>query len=474
MPHSSVTKVRHESHSVECRSKSSWLIDCLPLTPILLWWFASIPGYFSPDSLDVFNQIRTGSWTSIHTTVYPLWFFVTSLNTRFISLVALSQTLALAAALIIFTRQLWPDPDRRFFRRAVLFLSSLNPAVGGLATMVWKDVPYSAGVLVVASGLLMYERKSKLLQAPLTVAAGCLTISTFRWNGPLTVSLLIFAVALLFKKRTAQIAVMSAALLLGVGTLLIPERLGVVEGPDWVLLNSRRLHDLSIALHNQTFVPSSDELDQLVHVLPLDSWQRGGVDCSSHDELMFSEISRLPANSRAKLSETNDIWWKLLRTQPEIIAKSRMCKFLPNLLPIQIGENRALALWSRPNNIPDLAQPQHIPTLSQGVNRVLDWSNTNGLLHWSFFRAPIWLLLNVCLILIARRRGVRILRPYVLIVSIALSVMLSAGLVAVAQDFRYSAGALILLQLSSLALIHDVYTQRRNKPLLHQREKCPE
>ncbi|MFM7963133.1 MAG: hypothetical protein ACKPBF_04070, partial [Actinomycetota bacterium] len=127
---------------------------------------------------------------------------------------------------------------------------------------------------------------------------------------------------------------------------------------------------------------------------------------------------------------------------------------LPSLFPVQLGPTRPLALWSRPNLDPELAQPRHLGVISDVVEGVADRSNTAPWLNWSLFRTPVWLMLNLVALgwLVMQRR---LRREHILITAIAVAIQLSAGLVAYAQDYRYTASALFLLQLNLVKMIRD-------------------
>ena len=411
------------------------------------------------------QQVRTGEWTNVHTTIFTAWVHITTLGGSTPSLLTLSQAVILGLALLALTRTIFPGRTRNVLRRAVLLVFALSPSFGGFSMMAWKDVPYAAGALFVTAGLLKIPRRTHLAPQErrytyFLLITGAFLLAGFRWNGSLTVFLIAIVFALLVRPlhKTALVLLL-VVMCAGASSLLIPERVGLVEGPTWLQLNSRRLHDIAVGVSDGSFVTDSEQRMRLESVMPISNWKIAGNDCSTHDEMMFSEFSRLEEAERENLRQVLPIWDVILSQHPMTIVKSRACKLLPSLLPVQLGPTRPLALWSRPNIDPELAQPDHLGTVSDLVEGIVDRSNTAPWLNWSLFRTPIWLVLNTVLAgWVYHRR--RLHRDHVLVVAVAVSIQLSAGLVAYAQDFRYTTGALLLLQLNAVKMLSDGVTPR--------------
>jgi len=435
-------------------------LDVACLSPLVVWWLAALPGYFSPDSLDVLQQVRSGEWTNVHTTMFTTWAYITTLHGSIPSLLTLAQAILLGLALLTLARAIFPVQHHDALRRSVLVAFAVSPSFGGLSIMAWKDVPYAAGALVVAAALLHISRTPNQVSGHPRVTAillvvGGILLSGFRWNGAVTVVLIAAAFAMVVRpiRRTALVLLIVVG---GVGasSLIVPERVGLVEGPTWLQLNSRRLHDIAVGISDGSFVPDPDQSRRLKSVMPISNWKIAGNDCSTHDEMMFSEFSRLEDEQREHLRQVLPMWDAFADNAPLTVVKSRACKLLPSLFPVQLGPTRPLALWSRPNLDPELAQPRHLGVISDVVEGVADRSNTAPWLNWSLFRTPVWLMLNLVALgwLVMQRR---LRREHILITVIAVGVQLSAGLVAYAQDYRYTAGALFLLQLNLVKMIRD-------------------
>src|SRR4051812_20892786 len=113
--------------------------------PMLVWWFALLPGGMSNDSLDQWSQIRSGHWTSHHPVPDTAFVWLTSLGGLTPATTSFAQTLIIAAALgwfvYVVTRVI--GGGGAVWIPLVVLLGV--PLFGGFAVAILKDVPGGGG-----------------------------------------------------------------------------------------------------------------------------------------------------------------------------------------------------------------------------------------------------------------------------------------------------------------------------------------
>jgi hypothetical protein len=432
--------------------------------PLLAWWFATIPGFYSPDSIAVVDQVRTGNWSNVHTTAYTAWVYVTSLGGRSWSLVTLSQVALVGSCLVIFGRSVVQRGISLIAVTATLATLTSLPHVGGLSVSVWKDVPYVAGAVLVAAGLLRRTVHSARQLPPwLLITVGCALIATHRWNGPITVLLIACGAAIAWRDQWIRFAAVGlTTAVIGTLTLVLPARLGLVDTGNWLLLNSSRLHDVAVAVERDpAFAERSAEV--LESVMPLDEWKAGGANCTTHDTLLFDHLS-VGGDERieqaiARRDDLSSLWWSTVRERPQYLALARLCRGAGAWWPLPVISRLPNSLWPLDASDPDLRWARYSPPMTTVAIRAAESTNWNHAVHWSLTRPTVsFIVLGGVLWIIGRRRQ---LREFAAVLPLIAAVILSAGLTAVAHDPRYVAGANIVIQVVGVSLILDAVLRGR-------------
>jgi hypothetical protein len=443
--------------------KSTILLAGCTLLPLLTWWFATIPGFYSPDSMAVVEQVRSGNWSNVHTTAYTAWVYVTSLGGRAWSLVTLSQVVLIGAALVTL--------GSRIVRRGVpvvavassLGLLTILPHIGGLTVSVWKDVPYVAGALFTAAALLKLSESRQHNRAGwVLVFTGLLFLATHRWNGPLTVLLLSAGGAMMWRHRGIRfITIGIAAAAIGTASLVLPARLGLVDSGNWLLLNSARLHDIAVTVARDPDFARTSEAP-LARVMPIAEWIDGGKDCTTHDTLLFEHLSADVDNRVdrviARRDELASLWWSTVAERPNYVALARLCRGAGAWWPFPVVTRLPNSLWPLDASDPNLRWARYSPPLTTAAIRAAELTNWNHAVHWSLTRPLVSLSVLGGVLWMLRRR--HRLREFTVVWPLVAAVIVSAGLTAVAHDPRYVAGANIVVQVVGMSLLGEVVAQR--------------
>ncbi len=378
--------------------------------PMLLWYVALRPGVMTNDSMDIWTQVLTGDWVDWHPPAYTAlnylsrWVFGTP------ALTVLSQTLALAWALSRVLRigiRMGLPAVPVWVGGALL---CLTPPVGAFSVHLWKDVPYTAGFLLVAAlfATLALHRIG-LHPTPTTgayVAAGfgVVTLDLLRPNGIIVVLLSGAAVLVLSHRRllVAGIWVIALVAVIAVQSVLNPLA-GVREAGD---LQQAGLapFDLGYLAVNHPDEMEPRDLELVEQLAPLEEWRRD-FDC----HWAAAPMDRLaPAERVARLRDRlQAAWRRALLSNPVEASLGHLCA--------------ASVAW---NPIPSESERRHFETLYHGVipnqvgmesTPVSQWltdnarqaiirTSTPGWQPW-FWRAPTWIYLGAVLLVVAAVRA---------------------------------------------------------------------
>lgn len=127
----------------------------------LFWLIASYPANMSSDSGLIWKAIRRGTLGDWHTVSYELFVYCTSLGGRFIFLVAVTQCALVMYSIWFLIRTLRPEISRVNvdLLTGILFLI---PFIGGMAVTIWKDVPFSALLVIGTTRLINLQKSIKI------------------------------------------------------------------------------------------------------------------------------------------------------------------------------------------------------------------------------------------------------------------------------------------------------------------------
>ena len=424
------------------------------------------PGLFSRDSGNALVQVRTGRWDNWHTTANIAWTYVASLRGRSPALVTLLQTVMIAAAFAYLgIAALRSGLRRRSVAVSIAVLCAL-PQVGAFVSTAWKDIPFTAGVLLAFGVLWRRAQQDRYTRADLLVfCTSMFVIGAFRWNGPIAVGLIVAWVA--FRAAGQRVIVAAAGvagLLLAVASLLLPAQLNLMTGEGWLFFNSGRVHDIAVVANRSPELISAGDWATLNKIMPTADWKVAGNTCLTHDILMFGV---LPARGRSAFvaidryqSELGSIWTHLLTRHPWSVLSTHLCRAESSIMPLPIRRGLPPALWVE--KLPattGITRDWRIPVVSGAAFTLEESANTNPLVQWALFHAPPWLIATIGLMFFGRRRIRReFLRAVGSVFVLALPIIASAAVSSVAQDLRYTLSATIVLQYACLVLAAALFT----------------
>ena len=420
-------------------------------TPLLLWWAALLPGGVSNDTLDSWAQIHGGHWTSHHPPPFTAFMWLTSLGGTTLATTSLVETLLVAAALAFFTTVLSRvlDAGRAVFVAAVVL--GILPLVGPFSITIWKDVPETA-VLIVVAGLLLLAvhvltplpRAWWIALASCSFAAGLL-----RWNGGATVAVAAVLVAIALRGRRRWWAALATAGpgLLGSGVLLLIPHLAPVTPVQPIDSQAEQLADLAQFVRNTPHALDGHDRSVLTAIAPMKEWRRAGYSCTTVDIVTYYLIryQGLEGTLNAHTSDLSHVWRRLARKEPGELLHARLC--------------RASLAWSfgDPPRKQILTVQPHVAANTVGLHQLSPAPIRNAARSWAevsntrwvqvvFWRPAVWLLLAIAAAALAGLRRGR-WRLLVALLAMPVGVLVSYAAQPAAQDARYTYAATVTAQL---------------------------
>lgn len=151
------------------------------------WISASAPGVFSPDSIEVWRQIKFWDFNNWHPVSFTLWVWVTSLFGRTVFLAVILQSLLLATSVILTFKLVFREKPWSF---AVFCAGTLQwtPFVGQMGVTLWKDIPYTAFLLLSVASFGLIKNRLRMPSTIFFLSLG----SSFRHDGIYLLVVLLF------------------------------------------------------------------------------------------------------------------------------------------------------------------------------------------------------------------------------------------------------------------------------------------
>jgi hypothetical protein len=425
--------------------------------PLLLWWGALLPGGLSSDTLDSWTQIHTGQWSSHHPPPFTAFLWLTSLGGTTPATTSLAQTALVAAALTFFA-----GVARHVLRTGrwvwvAAVLLGVLPLLGPFTITIWKDIPETAALIVLAGLIVLASH----VTAPLprrwwtALAVTAFVVGLLRWNGGPTalVAGVVVALALTGSRRWWAAVTVAAAGMAGMGILFLLPHVAPITPLQPLDTHAEQLADLSQWARNEPDAFSPADLSALTAIAPFPEWQRAGRTCISIDPVVFALIRHHHRQGEIgpKSAALSHAWRDLARKEPVQLLHSRACR---SSLAWSLGDPpRRQILTAYPQ-----IYPNHLglhPLAPAAIRNAAEhYAHTSGW-RWVqvlFWRPALWLLLTVGAALLTGLRAGR-WRLLLCFLYVPLGVLVSYAASPAAQDARYTYAAVVICQLAVVAYV---------------------
>jgi hypothetical protein len=436
--------------------------------PLLLWWFALLPGGMSNDSFNSWAQIKGRlPWSSHHPPPFTALFWLTSLGGTTPATTSLVQTLMMAFALAFFatsigvvlrsTRAVW-------ICAAVL---AVAPLVGPFAVTIWKDIPETAALLGVAGLLVLGWRH----EGPLprwwwaALAATSLAVGLFRWNGGPTAVVAAVLLVLAFEgaRRWTVAGTVAVAGMLGFAFLTLLPHVSSVKPVQPIDSKADRLADLAQFARNTPGAFSPADRAVLERVAPFQLWAHYAYSCVSVDPVTYSLIRyhHLEPKLNANVAALSSVWAHVARKEPRELLHARACRSSLAWSFADPPRRQILTAWPTVNRthfgIHQLS-PAPIRHAAVDVARLSQRRWVQEL----FWRPALWVVLAVAAAALAGLRAGR-WRLLVVLLAVPIGVLVSYAAQPAAQDARYVYAATLICQLTTVGYLATWWSTRRTR-----------
>jgi len=442
--------------------RAFWL-GLLSFLPLLVWWLGWTPGFVSPDTLDQLTQVETGQYTNFHPAIHSLMLALLG-GGETLGAISLLQALALAGLLALLAKRMVELGVPTWLAVGAAWLVSLLPAVGPTVLAIWKDVPFSLGMLWIFAELLLLARLGDRFWTsrwpPLRLGLAAAVVWLFRHNGLLTVLPLLVALTYSYRRHLRRVGMSWATLLIVLVIVLGP--LYALAGVDRTRAGIGELlvSDVAASFVHEPSNFSADETAFVESIAPRPLWVNL-YDCDELQPLLFHpsfSISKLRLESTRFLI----LGFRTLLRDPDTVLGGRACLASYLFAPPQ---PTGAYLHRPPFDIPDNALGITRQPVSERAYRltlaVWEWAEQPGWM-WLTWRPGLPLIACLAVLLLLRWRARLGRLGWVLAL-----VLLHVGNVAftsLAPEFRFAFPlyliAWMILPLASLARVDAPAIQR--------------
>ncbi len=299
--------------------------------PMFCYFIGFFPGLMTDDSFVHWDQVVGGGWRDLQPPAYTALLWVAERVAGSPWPLALAQSLLLAAAVVAVARaliRLGVPPKVMIGVTAVI---AVTPMLGAFSIVIWKDIPYTA-LLLLASARLIDVARARFTgdqgsqRSGLLRMAGWLAAATlFRQNGfVLAIALLaILLIVLVGVRKTVLTGLAIVVLVLGVVKFAFYPLVGIEGANTYEKLSTIVIHDIGAMTNRapEAFTPKDRRL--LATVAPLRTWKRefntyGCYNANWQYEFDFRAVFG-----------NGDKWWglwfDLVASHPFDILDNRLC-----------------------------------------------------------------------------------------------------------------------------------------------------
>ncbi len=414
--------------------------------PMMGWFVAFHPAVMTNDSLAIWKQATEDRVVDGGSPLYVSLAWASSLLVGSPWLLIVGQILLLAVAFCEIGRALVRLGVPRWFVWPVTIIAVCQPTVGAFSVQMWKDVPYTACLLLVLASILRLVG-ARLDGAPNVYELRMLYVAAtfamfFRQNGLLVVVAIGLATIFFLGRpvrRPVLIVLAGAMMTFGVVRVAGYQVAGVEAAPAWLPV-AWMASDIANVYesHPETFEP--DDLELMSSMLPLDGWL-AGADCYTLDFLVYGQ----PLDTDVlgdRREEVVDLWWEVLREQPGAVLGQHVCAASIAWRPMSVHDSISVMYTVSAGIDPNALQLSTDPLIDDANELALDILRTWDLRtwHWLTWRAATWIYPTyvIAVLLAVRRRSVIWLAP----IAPMLAQQASLFVVNPAQDARYMIASL--------------------------------
>lgn len=367
--------------------------------PFFAWFLANKPGFMTYDTFDVWRQAVTNDWEDTHPVIYVIAMKASSVLVSSPALLMFAQGVFMAAVFALLARSLVRAGCQPHITYLLVFLVACTPMVGGFTVTLWKDIPYVASMLGVASRLLdvfgyrLQRRGAPIPRSMLTPLFWWgLWAVLFRQNGVFFMMYLAVAVVAAFWAQRKEVIAGTAvlvAIFLVMKMVLYPV-IGVEQTPEEISL-AGFAHDVYAVYVERPDLFTQEEVNLISKVISPQtlelSWYHSVAACYGIATWYLHPNTTL-SGFHGKSAEYRALWRKVLLRAPGVVLSNRFCVAS---LAWRVDQKHSGYLYTLTYGVPDndygFKTQSALPKWRDRMLKMLAWADEPRHL-WYTWRAP--------------------------------------------------------------------------------------
>lgn len=394
---------RRRPSSAEARPLPFWGTFASVALGGLLYLLALYPGAMTSDSLDQWSQMETWNLSDNHPAFHTLTNWLLTRLWHSPAAIGLSQVLVFSALIALFIKELGRMGASRWSQGLTVVLAALWPLIGVNLVTLWKDIPFSLGVLGLTYCILRLIRteggwvRQRVGFVGLLISS--LVVLFYRHNGILVVAGT-YAVLLLIRGFPRQRLLMIAGLSLAIffaakGPLY---RALDVQPANIAFKLQNQIHQMGAMISSGAALTEEDKT-LLQSIEPLQEWTNR-YTCYSAGPLLYNTDFDFEAFAR-QTSAFLRLFFRLAPTHLGALWDRQWC--ISSLVwRVEQPSDGYLSTWALhiDNNDLKLQQKSLFPSLKKGLEGLDNWSKQPSLMKWTWRPATYlyWTLFALALV----------------------------------------------------------------------------
>lgn len=442
---SEVRPVRSLTVSLPCR-KAIWA-TLLVWMPMVCWYAALRPGLMSEDSLSVWRQATGGDWVDLHPPLYTAAMWLSASIFDHPGLLTLGQSLFLAASVVAVALSLLRlgAPVRAvWFATGAL---AVSPMLGLFSISLWKDIPYTAAVLLASARVIdlasvrLRGQGDEVVPTMRALTLWLVVATLFRQNGIIFAAVVLSVLMLILRGQRRSVAGAGGIVVLAFVLLkvVVYPAAGVERSPAQASL-AMFMHDIAAVARTDPSVFDPADRSLMGTVAPFDTWRMRSerFGCASANWEWGPEFTWARVEGRA--DDYLRLWAEVLGERPWRVVSNRLCVGAIAWRPDTVGSVYTVSRGIDSNDFGLRTDPV-FEGLDNAARSVIDVTDTPSV-EWILWRGPPWIYASwVALGIAALRRR----RVVVLLAGLpSLALQISVFPFNPAQDARYMFAGLLL------------------------------
>lgn len=306
-------------------SKRRILLYSLPcIFSWTLYWIAFFPAGMSYDSLDQWGQIQSLRFNDWHPVPHTIFEWVVTRIWNSPAMIAITQILILSFVIGYGIYSLEKAGAKKVALYLATIILALNPVNGVMSVMLWKDIIYSAFLLLFTTILFnIVTSNAKWVDKKVNLAlfiGVCFGIVFFRHNGILPFAFTLLLLIVWYRKYSKRFGLVFISVMVVYFT---------VRGPIYALTGvvpAQSGEDFGVAVNQIGAVVkegghiTNQQKEELDKILPLHLWGKN-YNPFSTNPLKFDESFNVNRIAEDKASFLK-LWFGIVRNNSKIAIKS--------------------------------------------------------------------------------------------------------------------------------------------------------